>query len=93
MLQNHHQFIAKNGSASEEMAGYIRELIRDNENKSLWIGTLMNEARSQAQVLQQHQIGQQVLAEVLKGWSVSSSNNHNSKFPCRCNNSSHSSSS
>ena len=56
VLQNHHQFIAKNGTVSEEMAGYIKELIRDNENKSLWIGILMNEARAQALVLQQHQI-------------------------------------
>ena len=35
VLQNHHQFIAKNGTASEEMAGNIRELIRDNEKKSM----------------------------------------------------------
>ena len=66
VLRSHDQFIAKNDAASEQMTQYINELIKDNENKSLWIGTLMREAQAQAQVLQQHQVGQQVLAEVIK---------------------------
>ena len=41
VLQSHDQFIAKNDAASEQMTQYINELIKDNENKSLWIGTLM----------------------------------------------------
>ena len=58
--------MANHGAASEQMAQYIGELLKENENKSLWIGTLMNESRAQAQVLEQHRLGQEVIAEVIK---------------------------
>ena len=66
MLQNHEQHIANNGSIAQEMAQYIDGLIEDNENMSLWIGMLMRESKAQAQVLQQHRLGQEVIAEVIK---------------------------
>ena len=49
------------------MTGYINALIQDNENKTVWIGQLMNSAKEQALILQQHQFGQEVLAGVIKG--------------------------
>ena len=48
------------------MAQYINALVQENEKKSLWIGALMKEVQAQAQELQQHEMGQQVLAEMLK---------------------------
>ena len=32
----------------------------------MWIGSLLNEARAQSQVLQEHHVGQHVLAEVIR---------------------------
>ena len=58
--------MAKSGAASEEMALYINALVRDNENKSLCIGTLAKEVQSLSQHIQQCQMVQQVLAEVMK---------------------------
>ena len=66
VLQNHEQHIAANGVASHEMAQYINALAHDNENKNLWITSLMKESQAQAEVLRQHHLGQQVLAEVIK---------------------------
>ena len=43
VLQSDEQHIARNGAVSEEMARYINKLIKVNENKDMWIGTLMNE--------------------------------------------------
>ena len=48
------------------MAQYINALVQENENKNLWIGSLVREAEAQTQVLWQHHLGQQVLAEVIK---------------------------
>ena len=66
MLQNHEQRILTNGVASQEMVQYINALALDNENKKQWIGVLMKESQAQAEVLRQHHLGQQVLAEVIK---------------------------
>ena len=66
VLQNHEQRILTNGVASQEMAHYINALALDNENKKQWIGVLMKESQAQAEVLRQHHLGQQVLAEVIK---------------------------
>ena len=66
ILQNHEEHIARSGAASQEMAQYINALVQENEQKSLWIGSLVREAEAQTQVLRQHHLGQQVLAEVIK---------------------------
>ena len=66
VLQNHEQHITNNGAVAQQMAQYIDALIKENENKSLWIATLRNEAVAQAHVLQQHQMGQEAIAGVLK---------------------------
>ena len=66
VLQNHEQHIANSGAVAQQMAQYIDALIKDNENKTLWIGTLRDAAVAQAQVLQQHQMGQEAIAGVLK---------------------------
>ena len=79
VLQNNEQHMAKSGAASEEMAQYINALIRDNENKSLWIGTLAKEAQSLSQVIQQCQMGQQVLAEVMTRMRLINSDRHNNR--------------
>ena len=66
VLQNHEQHILTNGVASQEMAQYVNALALDNENKKQWITSLMKESQAQAEVLRQHHLGQQVLAEVIK---------------------------
>ena len=79
VLQNHEKHIAKSGAASEEMAQYINALIKDNENKNTWIGTLAKEAPSPSQVPQQCQMGQQVLAEVMTRMRLINSDRHNNR--------------
>ena len=66
VLQIHEEHILKSGTASEEMAQRINALIQDSQNKNMWIGSLMRENQEQSQVLRQHHVGQQVLAEVIK---------------------------
>ena len=66
VLQNHEQHILTNGVASQEMAQYVNALALDNENKKQWFTSLMKESQAQAEVLRQHHLGQQVLAEVIK---------------------------
>ena len=66
VLQNHEQRILTNGTASQEMAQYINAMALDNEKNRQWITTLMMETNAQAEVLQQHHLGQRVLAEVIK---------------------------
>ena len=66
VLQNHEQHIANSCAVAQQMEQYIDAPIKDNENKSLWIGTLMDAAVAQAQVLQQYQMGQESIAGVLK---------------------------
>ena len=66
VLQNHEQRILTNGTASQEMAQYINAMALDNENKRQWITILMKETQAQAEVLRQHHLGQQVIAEMIK---------------------------
>ena len=66
ILQNHEERIAQTGVASQEMAQYINALIEESQKKTLLVGSLMRENQEQKQVLQRHEIGQHVLAEVIK---------------------------
>ena len=66
VLQNHENHITNSETVAQQMTSYINALFNDNENKSLWIGRLMNESQAQADVLQQHRLRQEVLAEVIK---------------------------
>ena len=66
ILQTHEEHIVMNGAASQEMAQRINALIEENANKTVWISSLMRESQEQTRVLQQHQLGLQVQAEVIK---------------------------
>ena len=66
VLENHEQHILKNGTASDEMGQYINALVQDSQNKNVWIGNLMRENQEQSQVLRQHHMGQQAIADVIK---------------------------
>mgnify|MGYP004662545421 CR=1 FL=1 len=66
ILQTHQQHIARTGTVSQEMAQYINALIEENEKKREWITSLMKETQAQQEVLRQHELGQQVLAEVIR---------------------------
>ena len=66
IFQAHEEHMAKTGAASQEMAQYINALIKENENKTVWISSLMRESQEQTQVLRQHHLGLQVHAEVIK---------------------------
>ena len=70
VLQAHKIKIDKTGSAVREMAQFINELAHENEEKSMWIGSMLKEARAQAGVLREHQARQQVLAEAMKRMMV-----------------------
>ena len=48
------------------MAQCINALAIVSEKNRSWIGAMMNESQAQAQVLRQHHLGQQVIAEVIK---------------------------
>ena len=66
IFKKHEEFIVKHGAAAEEMTKYINALVEDAEKKHLWISGLMKESQAQEQVLRQHHMRQQVLAEVMK---------------------------
>ena len=66
IIQTHEQHIVQNGTVTQEMAQYISALIKESEQKSLWIGSLTTKFQAQTEVLRQHQLGQQVIAEVIK---------------------------
>ena len=66
IFKAHEEHIVKTGAASQEMAHYINALIKENENKNVWISSLMRESQEQTQVLRQHHLGLQVQAEVIK---------------------------
>ena len=66
ILLNHEEHIHQTGVASQEMAQYINALIEESQKKTLLVGSLMRENQEQKQVLQRHEIGQHVLAEVIK---------------------------
>ena len=65
-IQTNEQHIAMNGAVSQEMAQFMNALIQDRENKRMWIGSLLSEFQAQAQVIRQREMGQQVLAEMVK---------------------------
>ena len=48
------------------MAQYINALAVENEKTKAWVGSLMRESQAQEDVLRQHEMGQQVLAEVIR---------------------------
>ena len=66
IFQNHEQHIRKNDVVSEGMAQYINALAVESEKTKLWVGSMMRESQEQEAVLRQHEMGQQVLAEVIK---------------------------
>ena len=66
VLRNHEQHIANSGAASQNMVQYINALVEENEKKRAWIGTLISEFQAQSQILRRHEMGQQVMAEVIK---------------------------
>ena len=66
ILQVHEQFIVNTGSIIQGIAQNVVELSKDNEKNRMWIGEMMRENQAQAQVLRQHEMGQQAIAGVLK---------------------------
>ena len=66
VLQNHEKHIFQNCAASQEMAQYVNVLLQDNQNQTMWIASLINEAQAQSEVLREHHVGQHVLAEVIR---------------------------
>ena len=52
------------------MAQYINALVDESEKTRAWIGSLTRESQAQEAVLRQHEMGQQVLAEVIKRIAV-----------------------
>ena len=66
IMQVHEQYIVRSCVVTQEMAQYVNALIKDNEEKSMRIANLVREFQAQSEVLRQQQMGQQVLAEVLK---------------------------
>ena len=66
IFQAHEEHIVKTGAATKEMAQRINALIKENENKTVWISSLMRESQEQTHILLQHQLGLQVQAEVIK---------------------------
>ena len=67
IMQVHEQHIVQSGVITQEMAQYINAHIKENEQANLRIGSLTRDSQTQTQVLRQHHLGQQVLAEVIKG--------------------------
>ena len=66
ILQAHEQFIVNTGSITQGIAQNVVELSKDNEKNRMWIGEMMRENQAQAQVLRQHEMGQQAIAGVIK---------------------------
>ena len=66
IFQNHEEHITRNGMAAEGMTQFINALIEENEKAKMWIAGLMKESQAQEEVLRQHHLGQQVIAEVIK---------------------------
>ena len=58
--------MAKTGAASQEIAQYINALIKENENKTAWISSLVREYQEKTHILRQHELGLHVHAEVIK---------------------------
>ena len=51
---------------TQEMGQHINALLQDNQNKSMRIESMMKELQVQAEILLQHQMGQEVIAEMMK---------------------------
>ena len=66
ILQVHEQHIAQNGAMSQDMAQFVNALIQEDAKKRLWIESLARTNQEQSEVLQEHQMGQQVIAEMIK---------------------------
>ena len=66
IFQAHEEHIIKTGAAYQQMAQCINSLVRESENNTVWISSVMRETQEQTQVLRQHEVGLQVRAEVLK---------------------------
>ena len=52
---------------------YINALVEEAEKTKAWVGSLMMESQAQEDVLRQHEIGQKVLAEVIRRIAVQQS--------------------
>ena len=70
IFQNHEQHIEKHGVVSEGIAQYVNALVEESEKTRAWVGSLIRESQAQEEVLRQHEIGQQVLAEVIRRIAV-----------------------
>ena len=66
IFKNHEERIAQTGAVSGGMAQYINALVEETEKTKAWVGSLMRESQEQEAVLRQHEMGQRVLAEVIK---------------------------
>ena len=51
---------------TQEMGQFINALVQDNQNKNMRIDSLTRDSQVHAEILRQHQMGQQVIAEVKK---------------------------
>ena len=63
IFQTHEEHIVKNGAVSQEMAQRINALIKENENKTVWISSLVRNSQEQTHILRQHELGLQVQAK------------------------------
>ena len=70
IFQNHEQHIEKHGVVSEGIAQYVNALVEESEKTRALVGSLIRESQAQEEVLRQHEIGQQVLAEVIRRIAV-----------------------
>ena len=66
IFKNREECIAQTGAVSGGMVQYINALVEEAEKTKAWIGSLMRESQAQEEVLRQHEMGQQVLAEVIR---------------------------
>ena len=66
IMQIHEQYIVRSGVIIQEMEQFINALVQDNQNKNVRIENLTTEYQVHAEILRQHQMGQQVIAEVMK---------------------------
>ena len=66
VLQAYELHIAQNGAMSQDMAQFVNALIQEDAKKRLRIESLARTNQEQSEVLQEHQMGQQVLAEMIK---------------------------
>ena len=70
IFQNHEERITQTGVVSGGMVQYINALVEEAEKIKAWVGSLMMESQAQEEVLRQHEMGQHVLAEVIRRIAV-----------------------